>query len=516
MSELKSATAKTLKWNTIDRLATQIIYAATGIILANILTKEEFGLVGALLIFQAFATILVDSGFGSALLREKDPTEKDYSTVFWFNLIVSTAIYAALFTASPLIARIFDNQQQLIPLSKVMFSSIIINGLSIVQVNRLMKKMDVRMIAVSNTIALTISGTAGIILAIKGYGAWALVWQTVILAMVKTTILWTTGHWRPLWNFSRKSLAKIRAIGFSVFSSQLLNTISLNIYNFVIGVFYSTTSLGVYTQADKWSKMGSASISQILTSSFVPLLSKVQNSPADFLRYTDRTARFTAFILLPVMIGLAVTATPLFHLLFSDKWDDAIPLYAILCIRGIFVVLLSLYNNYILAIGHAKTLLFAEILKDTLIFAAIIATIFLRNITILIIGQLTATFITWVIMLPITARAIGATSYRLLRTLFPFLTAAILMSASALLTEALLTQLLINATPLTTATISDTATSILSSASVTTTSTAASATILITQIIIGSATYILTLRLLRVPELTEALNIIRKRLHHQI
>lgn len=140
---LKLRTARTLKWNTIDRVASQVLYAVIGVVLANVLGKEDFGLVGVLLVFQAFAILFVDSGFGAALLQKKEPTQKDYSTVFWFNLGVSVAVYMILWFCAPVIADIFQGDKRLIPLSKLMFTAFIINGLAIVQTNRLMKKMDV-------------------------------------------------------------------------------------------------------------------------------------------------------------------------------------------------------------------------------------------------------------------------------------------------------------------------------------------------------------------------------------
>lgn len=158
MMNLKQKTANTLKWNTIDRVSTQLLYAVIGVVLANILSHEDFGIVGALAIFQAFAIIFVDSGFGAALLREKEPSRADYSTVFWFNLIVSVAVYAILWFCAPLIARMSHNTGVLIPMSRVMFLTFVINGLAIVQTNRLMKLMNVKMIAIANSVALIISG----------------------------------------------------------------------------------------------------------------------------------------------------------------------------------------------------------------------------------------------------------------------------------------------------------------------------------------------------------------------
>lgn len=426
-SSLKLKTAGTLKWNTIDRLASQVLYGVVGIVLANVLSEEDFGLVGALLVFQAFAIIFADSGFGAALLQRKEPTEEDYSTVFWFNFVVSVSIYFILWLASPLIADIFQGDRRLIPLSKVMFLTFVMNALAIVQTNRLMKRMDVRMIAVSNLVAQTGGGILGIVLALNGFGAWALVWQSVALAGIKTGILWATGNWLPSCWIKVESLKRIWRIGLSVFSSSMLNTLFLTIYSFVIGAFYSLRSLGVYTQADKWSKMGSASISQVLTASFVPLLSKFQDDGDDFRRYVRKINRVTAFVLFPVMIGLAAVGEPLFHTLFGNRWDAAIILFQILVVRGIFVVLISLYGNYMLAKGYGKKLFLIEIVKDSAIAIAILSTIWFKSVDLLVWGQLTASVFTYIIVARLTSRSIGYGMGRMIADVFPFFLASCLM-----------------------------------------------------------------------------------------
>ena len=418
---LKLRTARTLKWNTIDRVSSQVLYAVTGVVLANLLSKEDFGLVGALLVFQAFGILFVDSGFGSALLQKKNPEKRDYSTVFWFNLGVSLLVYWILFFCAPLIADIFQGDRRLIPLSRVMFVSFIFNGLSLVQTTRLMKEMNVRQIAVANVIGLTVSGGVGIWLALTGWGPWALVWQTVSLAIVKSGWLWITGHWLPEACFSRESLRQIWRVGLSVFSSSALNTFFLYIYSFVIGAFYSLASLGLYTQADKWSKMGSASISQVLTASFVPLLSRFQDDGPNFRRYVSKINGFAAFILFPAMLGVAVVGAPLFHTLFGNKWDAAILLFQILTVRGIFVVLISLYTNYLLALGYAKRLFIVEIVKDALIFAAIMATVWFDSVALLVWGQLAASAVTYAIVLDIASRATSISAGRMLGDLVPCL-----------------------------------------------------------------------------------------------
>ncbi|MDE6125808.1 MAG: oligosaccharide flippase family protein, partial [Muribaculaceae bacterium] len=175
--ELKTLTARSVKWNIIDRVSSQLLYAVTGVVLARLLSQDDFGLVGAMLVFQAFATLFVDSGFSYALIQRKAPTRLDYSTVLWFNLLVACAVYVVLYFAAPLIADCFQGDRRLIPMSRVMFLSFILNASAIVQTNRLMKRMDVKMVAVSNSVGLFAGAIVGISLALGGYGAWAIVWQ---------------------------------------------------------------------------------------------------------------------------------------------------------------------------------------------------------------------------------------------------------------------------------------------------------------------------------------------------
>lgn len=428
-----SKLTNTLKWNTADRVATQILYAVTGVVLANLLTKEDFGLVGALLVFQAFGNLFVDSGFGSALLQRKEPSQADYTTIFWFNMAVATVIYAILFLCAPLIADIFQGDRRLIPLSRVMFLSFVLNGTAMVQTTRLMKNMDVKQIAVANSLALLLSGGLGVGLAFAGAGAWALVWQTVSMSGIKSAWLWIKGRWHPTGKPQAESLRKMWRVGISVFSSSALNTFFLYIYSFVIGAFYSLTSLGVYTQADKWSKMGSASISQILTASFVPLLSKFQDDGDAFRSLMSRVNRFCALLAFPVLCGLAAVGAPLFHTLFGTKWDSAIPLFQILSVRGVFIVLVSLYSNYLLALGYGKRLFSVEVVKDILTVIALLCTVWFGSVPMLVWGQLAASFATWATVLVMVCRGTGMNLVRMLLDILPSLLKTIVMAAGTLI-----------------------------------------------------------------------------------
>lgn len=411
---LKRSVARTLKWNVIDKLSSQLLYAVTGVVLARELSEEEFGLIGAIQVFQAFASLFVDSGFASALLQRKSPTRLDYSTVLWFNVGMSVVLYVLLFFLAPWIAGLFQGDARLIPLSRVMFITFIINAFSIVQVNRLTKLMDTRMVAVSNSFGLVAGAVVGIWLAVNGYGAWALVWQAVAISIVKVAILWLTGGWRPLWQFSFDVLRGFFKLGSGVMISSTLNTVFLTIGSFFIGNRVNLGALGYYTQADKWSKMGVTSLSQVFTSSFVPLLSGVQDDSERYARMCGKTHRLAAYLLFPAMGLLAVMATPIFHTLFGTKWDPSIVLFQLLLMRGIFMVLSSLYGNFMLSLAKSRLLVITESLKDGASVLAIVVTLpyialtskgnIVYGVEIFLWGQLAASIVTWIVTLVIVSR----------------------------------------------------------------------------------------------------------------
>lgn len=438
-SDLKLRAAGSIKWNVIDRVSSQVLYAVTGIILARMLSQEDFGLVGAVLVFHAFASLLVDSGFSYALIQRKSPTRLDYSSVLWSNLAIAVVLYGILFVAAPFIAMCFQADMRLVPLSRVMFLTFILNASAIVQTNRLMKRMNVKPIAVSNCIGLAAGAVIGIWLAIEGYGAWAIVWQSIVLSAVKSAVLWIEGRWMPLWSFSWPALRSFFRVGSGMLATSFLNTLFLNIYSFVIGNRVGLASLGYYTQSDKWSKMGISSLSQVVTSSFLPVLSSVQDDRERFLRVISKMNRMTAYLLFPAMIGLMVIAEPLFHLLFGTKWDPSISLFQLLLLRGIFCVLGGLYNNYILALGRSGTIVWLEVVRDGMAVIALAVTFPyigiatdadpVYGIRLMLWGQVLASVVAWSVALIVACRVTGASLYGFISGCVPYLMQSLVIGA---------------------------------------------------------------------------------------
>ena len=417
--DLKLRTARTLKWSSLDKLGSQVCYAITGVVLANLLSVEDFGVVGAAAIFQGFTLLFADAGFGSALLQKKSVDEADYSTVFWFNLALSVALFAIVFVCAPWLGSLFRSEE-FVAVVRVIMLAPVLTALGIVQTNRLTKEMNVKHVAVANLVSLTAGGAVGLVLAFTGGGVWSLVWQTVVSAAVRTLWLWLSARWRPLWIFSRNSLRSLMGVGMGVLASQLCNTVFQAAYPFLIGTVYNLTSLGYYNQASKWTKMGTASLSQIMTTTFVPLLAGVQDDRERCLRFIGRINRLAAFLLFPAMGALIALAEPIFHALFGTKWEAAVPMFQILAGQGIFLVLFSLYNNYLLSLGHARLLVGVEVLKDAFLVAAIALTISNGSVDVLVWGQFGASAATYVVMLALTSRATGYPAGRMLLDLAPY------------------------------------------------------------------------------------------------
>ena len=433
---LRLRTASTAKWNVVDKVATQLLYAVTGIILANLVSPKEFGLLGAVLVFQSFATLFIDGGFAMALIQRKEPTERDYSTVFWFNMASALAVYAVLWVCAPAIDGWFHGEGRLVWLARASFLTFVLNAAGIVQTNRMVKRMTFRPVALANCLGLLGGGIVGVVLALRRPDAWALVWQQVATAGLKSLLLWIFVRWRPLAVMSFSILKGFFRVGGSVALQTFLYLVFQNIYGLFIGRRLGFVPLGVYNQADKWSRMGPSALSAILTSSFLPALSAVQDDPERFARISRRIHRVVGLLLFAGFGWLIVVGAPIFHALFGDKWDAAIPLFQLLTLRAVFTVLCSLYCNFMVAVGRARRLVVNEIVRDGAALIALVATLPLwgrpDGLEIMVWGQVVASAVTFAVTVVMTARVTWRPVRAYLGDLLPSLLAALLPLLAAL------------------------------------------------------------------------------------
>lgn len=350
---LKQKAASGMVWTSIQKFASIGISFISGIILARLLTPDDYGCIGMLSIFMVIATTFVDGGFASALIQKKRPTQEDYSTIFFFNLGMSMLMYSILFFSAPAIAR-FYKMPLLCSVLRVQGLVLIINGFSIIQKNQLRKQLRFQKIAVVTLMASIISLTITIILAYKGFGVWALVAMNLLSAFIPAVVYWLTNKWYPLLVFSKNSFKELFNFGFFMFLSSLINTFCNNIQGLLIGRFYNPATMGYYSKAKSTEELASTSIANIMGQVTYPLYAEYQNDKLMLANVIKRITGVVAYISFPLMFLLILLAKPIFTLLYSERWLDSVPYFQILCIAGIAICLQDVNFSAIAAIGKSR------------------------------------------------------------------------------------------------------------------------------------------------------------------
>lgn len=359
---LKHKTLRGTVWSSIERFSVQGIQFVVMVIMARILTPDDYGLVAMLTIFIAVSQSLVDSGFSNALIRKQDKNETDYSTVFYFNIVVGFLIYLILFFCAPLIAK-FYNELLLIPITRVISLSIPINSFVVVQYALLSSMINFKTIAKASLSAAIIGGIVGISLAYNGYGVWSIVWYQLTSVFVSACMLWILSRWRPKWLYSWKSFKDLFGFGSKLALSGIIDTLYNNIYLIVIGKVFKTADLGYYTRASQFAQFPSSNFTGIISRVTYPILCTLQGDTERLRDVYRRFLRLSGFVVFPIMIGLAAVAKPLILLLLKEQWAFSIILLQILCFSMMWYPIHAINLNLLQVMGRSDLFLKLEIIK---------------------------------------------------------------------------------------------------------------------------------------------------------
>lgn len=371
---LKSKTVKGVMWSSIDRFTTKGISFVFSMLIARMLLPSDYGVIAMLGIFMAVSQCFIDSGFGTALVRKNDRTEEDFCTVFYFNIAVACICYALLFFASPYIAS-FYNLPLLESVTKVWGLNLIISSLSGIQSAQLTIAIDFKSRAKISVITTLFTGVVGLWLAYRGYGVWALVFQALSSNILSVILLWFTVRWIPKLIFSWKSFKELFSFGSKLLASALLATTYENIYPIVIGKYFSASSLGVYARADSLAQFPSSNITGVLQSVTFPVLSKIQNDDARLGDAYRRFLRMSAFVVFPLMVGLASVADPFIRIVLTDKWAGTILFLQIICFALMWYPIHAINLNLLQVKGRSDYFLKLEVIKKILGIATLCVTI---------------------------------------------------------------------------------------------------------------------------------------------
>lgn len=364
MSEesLRGKTVKGVGWSFIDSFAGQGITFLVGLVLARLLTPDEYGLIGIITIFIAVFNSIVDSGFSNALIRKTDAKDIDYNTVFITNLVVSVVLFFALFFSAPLIARFFD-QPLLKPLSQVMASIVIINAFAIIQRTLLVKSIDFKTQTKVSLISSISSGVVGIAMAYCGYGVWSLAGQQLSRQLLNTLFLWIYSKWYPKFQFSWNSFRELFGFGWKLLASGLIDTLWREAYQVIIGKCYSPATLGQYARGQQFGSIFSTNLNSIVQRVSYPVLSSIQDDKERLKQAYRRVIKVTMLVTFTLMLGLAAISKPMILVLIGDKWLLAASLLPIICFQMVLYPLHALNLNMLQVQGRSDLFLKLEIFK---------------------------------------------------------------------------------------------------------------------------------------------------------
>ena len=373
---LKAKTVRGTIWSGIDSIAGQGITFLVGLVLARLLSPQEYGLIGYITIIVAILNSIVDSGFSNALIRKKDAGEIDYNTTFIFNLVLSLLMAGVMIVAAGPISRFF-NEPELVPLIRVMSAIVVINAAAIVQRTTLTKRVDFKTQTKVSLIASATSGVVGIGMALSGMGVWSLVGQQLSRQLLNTVFLWIFNRWIPTLQFSWRSFRELFGFGWKLMVSGLIDTTWKEIYQLVIGKCYTTETLGQYTRGKQFSDIFSSNMTTIIQRVSYPVLSSVQDERTRLKEGYRKIIKVSMLLSFVLLFGLGAVAEPLLYVLIGGQWSEAARYLQIIVFSACLYPLHAINLNMLQVQGRSDLFLKLEIVKKIIAIGPILLGVFI-------------------------------------------------------------------------------------------------------------------------------------------
>lgn len=364
MSQSKSTIVNFL-WRFAERSGAQLVSFVVSIVLARLLTPDDYGTVALMAVFINILSIFIDSSFSSALIQKKDADDLDFSTIFYFNIFSCLVLYLILFIAAPYIA-VFYAKPEMTSMLRVLGTTFLISGIKSIQTAYVSKHMLFKRFFFA-TLGGTIGAAfVGIGMAVLGFGAWALIAQSLFNNIVDTLILWATVKWRPKKQFSFLRLKQLFSFGWKLLVSAILDTGYNNLRSLIIGKVYSSADLAFYNKGNTFPNLVVTNVNASIDSVLLPTMSAAQDNTATVKAMTRRAIMTSTYVMAPLMMGIAACGTPLIRLLLTEKWLPCVPYMVIFCITYMFYPVHTANLNAIKAMGRSDLFLKLEIWKKAI------------------------------------------------------------------------------------------------------------------------------------------------------
>lgn len=425
---LKDKTVKGLGWSALDNAARYGMQFMVGIVLARLLSPDDYGLLGLVGIVTVVCTALVNGGFTTALIRKKNATEEDYNTVFICNLTMSLLLYGVTFLCAPLIADFFS-REELTPLVRVSSLGLIIGALGMVQQTRLTKRIDFKTQTKITLVATAVSGLLGIGMALTGFGVWALVGQQLTSQIISTILLYIYNRWLPCLRFSIESFHELFGFGWKMMVSILLDAVWKELYQVVVGKFYNPATLGQYTRAKHYANLFSQNLTAVMERVTYPVLSSIQDEKERMVSAYRRMIRTSMFITTVALFSLGAVSEPLIYCMIGPKWHEASTYLPLICITYSLYPLHAINLNMLQVQGRSDLFLGLEVIKRIITLAPLFIGAFIGIMPMLLTNMVVG-IIAYFLNSHYSGRLLGYSSWMQLRDIAPSYTLAIAIALS--------------------------------------------------------------------------------------
>lgn len=427
--DIKESTISGVKWASLEQFSTQTVSFVLSIILARLLTPTDYGTIGVLSVFMAFSGTFIDSGFGQGLIRKLDCKDEDYSTILYFNIVVSLFCYIVLFACSSLISSFFK-MPILTPIVKIYCLTLVINAFGTIPRTILTKNLKFKSIAKINVLSSLFSCIIGIVLAYAGWGVWALVWQAVLSAIFSNIILWIGAKWKPILTFSKKSFNEMFAFGSKLLAGGLLWQIYSNITPIIIGKFFSARDLGLYSRGANIAQLPAATIYGVLSKVSYPIFAKLQDNQERLIRIYRKYIKLSSMLIMFALILLVALAKPLVLILLTEKWAACILFLQLYAFAVLTDHIDKLNLNLLIVVGrtdlHLKLEVYKRIISLSVLFASIPFGVVGICISKIIYAQIALIFNTYY-----TGKLFGMGYFRQIKDFIPYILLSLIAVAPA-------------------------------------------------------------------------------------
>lgn len=368
--ELKNIVTKptvisSLAWKLMESSGMKAVGLIVQIVLARLLSPDDFGMIAIVLAFINIAQVFVQSGLGTALIQKKDSDSLDFSTIWFTSLVIAVFFYILIFFFSPMIAE-FYGDNDLVKIIRVLSLVLFPGAINSIQNAFISKNMLFKKLFRINMVSVLVSSIIGIVTAYLGFGIWSLVIYYLSSSTISSVVMFFAIKWRPKFQFSFERLRSLFSFGGKLLASSLIHTFYVDLRTLVIGRMYSSSDLGFYNRGESVPKTIEGAINGSIQAVMLPTLSSMQNDKRDLKRVVRRSIKTSSFLLFPVMAGLAIVAKTFISLVLGEKWLLAVPFLQLFCISAAFQMLQTANLQAINALGRSDIILKLEMIKKIL------------------------------------------------------------------------------------------------------------------------------------------------------